>query len=101
SSGQRSTASYTHGLKRTGFYRHSACEHQSNLSLASLTFQQQASSEQGDSFPRKSTSRNSTFHPFLHLVTLPSSSISFTINTFHSLGHPDFQWHNNSLRTGL
>ncbi|OWK04965.1 hypothetical protein Celaphus_00001721 [Cervus elaphus hippelaphus] len=36
-----------------------------------------------------------------HLVTLPSSSISFTINTFHSLGHPDFQWHSNSLRIGL
>ena len=111
SSGQRSRASYTHGLNRTGFYRHSACEHQSNLSLASLTFQQQASLKQADSFPRKSTFRNSTFHPFLQslplpvetdwLVTLASSNISFTIKTFHSLGHPDFQWHNNSLRIGL
>uniref|UniRef100_A0A8C3W8D9 MYC target 1 n=1 Tax=Catagonus wagneri TaxID=51154 RepID=A0A8C3W8D9_9CETA len=112
SSSRRSRSSYSHGLNRTGFYRHSGCERRSNLSLASLTFQRQASMEQANSFPRKSSFRGSTFHPFLQspplpvetesqLVTLPSSSTSSTINACHSLGRPDFHWSNNSLRFGL
>ncbi|XP_002747163.1 myc target protein 1 [Callithrix jacchus] len=112
SSSRRSRSSYTHGLNRTGFYRHSGCERRSNLSLASLTFQRQASLEQANSFPRKSSFRASTFHPFLqcpplpvetesHLVTLASSSISPTISTSHSLSRPDFHWSSNSLRVGL
>lgn len=112
SSSRRSRSSYSHGLNRTGFYRHSGCERRSNLSLASLTFQRQASMEQANSFPRKSSFRGSTFHPFLQspplpvetesqLVTLPSSSTSATINPCHSLGRPDFHWSNNSLRIGL
>ncbi|XP_003933794.1 myc target protein 1 [Saimiri boliviensis] len=112
SSSRRPRSSYTHGLNRTGFYRHSGCERRSNLSLASLTFQRQASLEQANSFPRKSSFRASTFHPFLqcpplpvetesHLVTLASSSISPTISTSHSLSHPDFHWSSNSLRVGL
>ncbi|XP_057595344.1 myc target protein 1 [Hippopotamus amphibius kiboko] len=112
SSSRRSRSSYNHGLNRTGFYRHSGCERRSNLSLASLTFQRQASLEQANSFPRKSSFRGSTFHPFLQspllpvetesqLVTFPSSNTSSTINTSHSLGRPDFHWSNNSLRIGL
>ncbi|KAL0623441.1 Myc target protein 1, partial [Plecturocebus cupreus] len=112
SSSRRCRSSYTHGLNRTGFYRHSGCERRSNLSLASLTFQRQASLEQANSFPRKSSFRASTFHPFLqcpplpvetesHLVTLASSSISPTISTSHSLSRPDLHWSSNSLRVGL
>ena len=112
SSSRRPRSSYTHGLNRNGFYRHSGCERRSNLSLASLTFQRQASLEQANSFPRKSSFRGSTFHPFLQcpplpveaesqLVTFPSSSTSSTINTSHSLGRPDFHWSNNSLRIGV
>ncbi|XP_014721927.1 myc target protein 1 [Equus asinus] len=112
SSSRRPRSSYTHGLNRTGFYRHSGCERRSNLSLASLTFQRQASLEQANSFPRKSSFRASTFHPFLQspplpvetdsqLMTLPSSNTSPTINTSHSLSRPDFHWSSNSLRIGL
>lgn len=112
SSSRRSRSSYTHGLNRTGFYRHSGCERRSNLSLASLTFQRQASLEQGNSFPRKSSFRASTFHPFLQspplpvetdsqLMTLPSSNTSSTIDTTHSLSRPDFHWSSNSLRAGF
>lgn len=112
SSHRRPRSSYTHGLNRTGFYRHSGCERRSNLSLASLTFQRQASMELANSFPRKSSFRASTFHPFLqspplpvetdsHLMTLPSTSLSSTINPSHSLNRPDFHWSSNSLRLGL
>ncbi|XP_036104545.1 myc target protein 1 [Molossus molossus] len=112
SSSRRSRSSYTHGLNRTGFYRHSGYERRSNLSLASLTFQRQASMEQGNSFPRKSSFRASTFHPFLQspplpvdtdsqVMTLPSSTTSPTINTSHSLSRPDFHWSSNSLPVGL
>ncbi|XP_039076035.1 myc target protein 1 [Hyaena hyaena] len=111
-SSSRRPRSYNHGLNRTGFYRHSGCERRSNLSLASLTFQRQASLEQANSFPRKSSFRASTFHPFLQspplpvetdsqLVTLPSSSAVHTISTSHSLSRPDFHWSNNSLRMGF
>uniref|UniRef100_A0A671FPF4 MYC target 1 n=1 Tax=Rhinolophus ferrumequinum TaxID=59479 RepID=A0A671FPF4_RHIFE len=112
SSSRRSRSSYTHGLNRTGFYRHSGCERRSNLSLASLTFQRQASLEQGNSFPRKSSFRASTFHPFLQspplpvetdsqLMTLPSSNTSSTIDATNSLSRPDFHWSSNSLRAGF
>ncbi|XP_072499832.1 myc target protein 1 [Notamacropus eugenii] len=111
SSGRRSRP-YSHNLNRTGFYRHSGCERRSNLSLASLTFQRQASLEQANSFPRKSSFRASTFHPFLQcpplpvetdsqLMTLPSTNTSPIINTTHNLSRPDFHWSNNSLRVGL
>ncbi|XP_077005421.1 myc target protein 1 [Tamandua tetradactyla] len=107
-----SRRSRTHGLNRTGFYRHSGCERRSNLSLASLTFQRQASLDQANSFPRKSSFRASTFHPFLQypplpvdtdsqLVTLPSSNTSPIITTSHSLSRPDLHWSSNSLRVGL
>ncbi|XP_025722131.1 myc target protein 1 [Callorhinus ursinus] len=112
SSNRRSRSSYNHGLNRTGFYRHSGCERRSNLSLASLTFQRQASLEQANSFPRKSSFRASTFHPFLQspplpvetdsqLVTLPTSSRVPAISTSHSLGRPDFHWSSHSLRVGF
>ncbi|XP_034846924.1 myc target protein 1 isoform X1 [Mirounga leonina] len=112
SSNRRSRSSYNHGLNRTGFYRHSGCERRSNLSLASLTFQRQASLEQANSFPRKSSFRASTFHPFLQspplpvetdsqLVTLPTPSTVPTISTSHSLGRPDFHWSSHSLRVGF
>lgn len=113
SSSRRSRSSHTHGLNRTGFYRHSGCERRSNLSLASLTFQRQASLELANSFPRKSSFRASTFHPFLQcpplpvqtesqLVTLPSSNAaSAAVNTSHSLSRPDFHWSSNSLRMGF
>ncbi|MBZ3890042.1 Myc target protein 1 [Sciurus carolinensis] len=112
SSGRRSRSSHTHGLNRTGFYRHSGCERRSNLSLASLTFQRQASLELANSFPRKSSFRASTFHPFLQcpplpvqtesqLVTLPSSNASAPVNTAHGLSRPDFHWSSSSLRVGF
>ncbi|KAI5773704.1 MYCT1 [Gulo gulo luscus] len=112
SSSRRSRSSYHHGLSRTGFYRHSGCERRSNLSLASLTFQRQASLEQANSFPRKSSFRASTFHPFLQspplpvetdsqLMTLPSRSTVPAVSTSHSLGRPDFHWSSHSLRMGF
>ncbi|XP_013006521.1 myc target protein 1 isoform X1 [Cavia porcellus] len=102
SSGRRSRAAHSHGL-RTGFYRHSGCERRSNLSLASLTFQRQASMELANSFPRKSSFRGSTFHPFLQcpplhvetdsqLMTLPAPSSSAPVGTARSSGRPDFHW---------
>ncbi|XP_062952134.1 myc target protein 1 [Cynocephalus volans] len=109
SSSRRARSSYPHGLNRTGFYRHSGCERRSNLSLASLTFQRQASLDQMNSFPRKSSFRASTFHPFLQcpplpvetdsqLVTLPSARPCPTTSTSHTLSHPDFHWSSHSLR---
>ncbi|XP_005390629.1 PREDICTED: myc target protein 1 [Chinchilla lanigera] len=102
SSSRRSRASHGHGL-RTGFYRHSGCERRSNLSLASLTFQRQASMELANSFPRKSSFRGSTFHPFLQcpplhvetdsqLVTLPAPSSSAPVGTAHGPVRPDLHW---------
>lgn len=112
SSNRRLRSSYTHGINRTGFYRHSGCERRSNLSLASLTFQRQTSMDQTNSFPRKSSFRASTFHPFLQspplpvetdsqLMTLPTSSISPTMHTALNPSRPDFHWSNNTLRLGL
>ncbi|XP_042543971.1 myc target protein 1 [Dipodomys spectabilis] len=112
SSNRRSRSSYSHGLNRTGFYRHSGCERRSNLSLASLTFQRQASLELANSFPRKSSFRASTFHPFLQcpplpvetesqLMTLPAASASTSSPTAHSPSRPDFRWSSHSLRLGL
>ncbi|XP_048210265.1 myc target protein 1 [Perognathus longimembris pacificus] len=112
SSSRRSRSAYSHGLNRTGFYRHSGCERRSNLSLASLTFQRQASLELANSFPRKSSFRASTFHPFLQcpplpvetesqLMTLPASPASASISTAHSPSRPDFRWSSHSLRLGL
>lgn len=113
SSSRRSRSSYSHGLTRTGLYRHGGCERRSNLSLASLTFQRQASLELGYSFPRKSSFRASTFHPFLQspplpvetdsqLVTLPSSTrTSPAGNTTRGLSRADFHWSRNSLPGGL
>nr|XP_035928830.1 myc target protein 1 isoform X2 [Halichoerus grypus] len=109
---RRSRSSYNHGLNRTGFYRHSGCERRSNLGLASLTFQRQASLEQANSFPRKSSFRASTFHPFLQspplpvetdsqLVTPPTPSTVPAISASHSLGRPDFHWSGHSLRVGF
>ncbi|ERE81320.1 myc target protein 1 [Cricetulus griseus] len=110
---RRPRSSYNHGLNRTGFYRHSGCERRSNLSLASLTFQRQASLELANSFPRKSSFRASTFHPFLQcpplpvetesqLMTLPASTTTpSAISTLHSASRPDFRWSSNSLRMGL
>ncbi|KAM7340869.1 hypothetical protein ACRRTK_001484 [Alexandromys fortis] len=109
---RRPRSSYNHGLNRTGFYRHSGCERRSNLSLASLTFQRQASLELANSFPRKSSFRASTFHPFLQcpplpvetesqLMTLPASTTPAAISTLHSPSRPDFRWSSNSLRMGL
>ncbi|KAL6048938.1 hypothetical protein STEG23_028062 [Scotinomys teguina] len=108
----RRPRSYNQGLNRTGFYRHSGCERRSNLSLASLTFQRQASMELANSFPRKSSFRASTFHPFLQcpplpvetesqLMTLPASTTPSAISSVHSLSRPDFRWSTNSLRMGL
>lgn len=112
SSSRRSRSSHTQGLNRTGFYRHSGCERRSNLSLASLTFQRQASLELANSFPRKSSFRASTFHPFLQcpplpvqtesqLVTLPSSNASTAVSTSHSLSRPGFHWSSHSLPVGF
>ncbi|XP_055982203.1 myc target protein 1 [Sorex fumeus] len=109
SSNRRLRSSY---INRTGFYRHSGCERRSNLSLASLTFQRQASMDQTNSFPRKSSFRASTFHPFLQspplpvesdsqLMALSSSGISPTMHSAHSLSRPDFHWSSNNLRLGL
>lgn len=112
SSNRRLRSSYTHGLNRTGFYRHSGCERRSNLSLASLTFQRQASMDPTNSFPRKSSFRASTFHPFLQspplpvepdsqLMALPTSSITPSRHSAHGLSRPDFHWSTNNLRLGL
>ncbi|XP_020030525.1 myc target protein 1 isoform X2 [Castor canadensis] len=112
SSSRRSRSSYSHGLNRTGFYRHSGCERRSNLSLASLTFQRQASLELANSFPRKSSFRASTFHPFLQcpplpvetesqLMTLSTCSAGSPITNAHSLSRPDLRWSSHSLRAGL
>ncbi|EDL03570.1 myc target protein 1 [Mus musculus] len=109
---RRPRSSYNHGLNRTGFYRHSGYERRSNLSLASLTFQRQASMELVNSFPRKSSFRASTFHPFLQcpplpvetesqLMTLSASTTPSTLSTAHSPSRPDFRWSSNSLRMGL
>ncbi|XP_048792214.1 myc target protein 1 [Lagopus muta] len=101
----------SHSSSRTGFYRNSSCERRSNLSLASLTFQRQASLEQANSFPRKSSFRASTFHPFLQspplpvetnsqLITLTPTNTTTTLvgSTTNSLSRPEFHWSNNSLR---
>ncbi|KFQ08285.1 Myc target protein 1, partial [Leptosomus discolor] len=104
-------SSHGHTTGRTGFYRNSSCERRSNLSLASLTFQRQASLEQANSFPRKSSFRASTFHPFLQcpplpvetnsqLITLTPTNTTTTLvgSTTNSLSRPEFHWSNNSLR---
>ncbi|CAM2111618.1 unnamed protein product [Caretta caretta] len=104
-------ASQGHAANRTGFYRNNSCERRSNLSLASLTFQRQASLEQANSFPRKSSFRASTFHPFLQcpplpvetnsqLITLSPTTTTTTLvgTTTNSLTRPEFHWSNNSLR---
>ncbi|KAM4865733.1 myc target protein 1 [Thomomys bottae] len=107
---RRSRPSYSHGPSRTGFYRHSGCERRSNLSLASLTFQRQASLELANSFPRKSSFRASTFHPFLQcpplpvdtesqLMTLPTPSAASPAS--RSASRPDCRWSSHSLRAGL
>uniref|UniRef100_G3TJT6 MYC target 1 n=2 Tax=Loxodonta africana TaxID=9785 RepID=G3TJT6_LOXAF len=112
SASRRSRSSCNHGLNRTGFYRHSGCERRSNLSLASLTFQRQASMEQANSFPRKSSFRASTFHPLLqcpplpgetesHVMTLPPSSASPGVSASHSLSGPDVHWSSSNLRVGF
>ncbi|XP_054254753.1 myc target protein 1 isoform X1 [Indicator indicator] len=104
-------SSHGHTTGRTGFYRNSSCERRSNLSLASLTFQRQASLEQANSFPRKSSFRASTFHPFLQcpplpvetnsqLITLTPTNTTTTLvgSTTNSLSRPEFHWSNNNLR---
>ncbi|KAI6071222.1 Myc target protein 1-like protein [Aix galericulata] len=104
-------ASHSQTTGRTGFYRNSSCERRSNLSLASLTFQRQASLEQANSFPRKSSFRGSTFHPFLQCPPLPvetnsqlitltptNTTTTFVGSTTNSLSRPEFHWSNNSLR---
>uniref|UniRef100_A0A8C3X6P2 MYC target 1 n=1 Tax=Cyanoderma ruficeps TaxID=181631 RepID=A0A8C3X6P2_9PASS len=104
-------SSHGHAAGRTGFYRNSSCERRSNLSLASLTFQRQASLEQANSFPRKSSFRASTFHPFLQspplpvetnsqLITLTPTNTTTTLvgSTTNSLSRPEFHWSNNNLR---
>nr|XP_056709639.1 myc target protein 1 [Euleptes europaea] len=111
SSSRRFRASHGSGASRPGFYRNSSCEHRSNLSLASLTFQRQASLDQANSFPRKSSFRASTFHPFLQspplpvetdsqLITLVPTGTTTTVtgSTTNSLSRPEFHWSNNSLR---
>ncbi|XP_053238176.1 myc target protein 1 [Podarcis raffonei] len=114
SSSRRPRASRGSSASRPGFYRNSSCERRSNLSLASLTFQRQASLEQANSFPRKSSFRASTFHPFLQSPPLPvetesqlitlvpaattTTTTTLTGTTTNSLSHPEFHWSNNSLR---
>ncbi|XP_015265062.1 PREDICTED: myc target protein 1 [Gekko japonicus] len=111
SSSLRSRASHGSAASRPGFYRNSSCERRSNLSLASLTFQRQASLDQANSFPRKSSFRASTFHPFLQSPPLPvetdsqlitlvptSTTTTLTGSTTNSLSRPEFHWSNNSLR---
>ncbi|XP_048363461.1 myc target protein 1 [Sphaerodactylus townsendi] len=111
SSSRRSRVSHGSAANRPGFYRNSSCERRSNLSLASLTFQRQASLDQTNSFPRKSSFRASTFHPFLQspplpvetdsqLITLTPTSTTTTVtgSTTNSLSRPEFHWPNNSLR---
>lgn len=112
SSSRRFRASHGSAVNRPGFYRNSSCERRSNLSLASLTFQRQTSLDQANSFPRKSSFRASTFHPFLQCPPLPvetdsqlitlvptSTTTTLTGSTNNSLTRPEFQWsNNNSLR---
>ncbi|XP_044278499.1 myc target protein 1 [Varanus komodoensis] len=111
SSRRRSRPPHGCAANRPGFYRNSSCEHRSNLSLASLTFQRQASLDQANSFPRKSSFRASTFHPFLQCPPLPvetesqlitlvptSTTTTLTASNTSSLSRPEFQWSNNSLR---
>ncbi|XP_020660472.2 myc target protein 1 [Pogona vitticeps] len=108
---RRSRPTYGCAASRPGFYRNSSCERRSNLSLASLTFQRQASLDQANSFPRKSSFRASTFHPFLQCPPLPvetesqlitlvptSTTTTLTGSTTNSLSRPEFHWSNNSLR---
>lgn len=108
---RRCRTAYGCGASRPGFYRNSSCERRSNLSLASLTFQRQASLEQANSFPRKSSFRASTFHPFLQcpplpvetgsqLITLVPTSTTTTLSgsTTNSLTRPEYHWSNNNLR---
>ncbi|XP_063164530.1 myc target protein 1 [Candoia aspera] len=111
SSSRRSRAARGCAASRPGFYRNSSCEHRSNLSLASLTFQRQVSLDQANSFPRKSSFRASTFHPFLQCPPLPvetesqlitlvptSTTTTLTGTSTNSFSHPEFNWSNNSLR---
>ncbi|XP_013928060.1 PREDICTED: myc target protein 1 isoform X1 [Thamnophis sirtalis] len=111
SSNWRTRAAHGCVASRPGFYRNSICERRSNLSLASLTFQRQASLEHGNSFPRKSSFRASTFHPFLQCPPLPvetesqlitlvptSTTTTPTGTSTNSFTHPEFTWSNNSLR---
>ncbi|XP_060609580.2 myc target protein 1 [Anolis sagrei] len=111
SSNRHFRASHGSAVTRPGFYRNSSCERRSNLSLASLTFQRQASLEQTNSYPRKSSFRASTFHPFLQCSPLPvetesqlitlvptSTTTTLTGSSTNTLSHPDFHWSNNSLR---
>ncbi|XP_070596177.1 myc target protein 1 [Erythrolamprus reginae] len=114
SSSRRTRAAHGCVPSRPGFYRNSSCERRSNLSLASLTFQRQASLDQDNSFPRKSSFRASTFHPFLQcpplpvetesqLITLvPTSTTTTTLTgtSTNSFTHPEFTWPSNSLRVG-
>ncbi|XP_062981761.1 myc target protein 1 [Elgaria multicarinata webbii] len=113
SSSRRPRASHGGPTNRPGFYRNSSCERRSNLSLASLTFQRQASLDQANSFPRKSSFRASTFHPFLQCPPLPvetesqlitlvptSTTTTLTGSSPNSLSRPEFHWSNSSLRAG-
>uniref|UniRef100_A0A8C8SFI1 MYC target 1 n=1 Tax=Pelusios castaneus TaxID=367368 RepID=A0A8C8SFI1_9SAUR len=110
-SSRRSRPSQAHAANRNGFYRNSSCERRSNLSLASLTFQRQASLELANSFPRKSSFRASTFHPFLQcpplpvetnsqLITLAPASTTTTLvgSTTNTQTRPESHWSSNSLR---
>uniref|UniRef100_A0A2D4FT83 MYC target 1 n=1 Tax=Micrurus corallinus TaxID=54390 RepID=A0A2D4FT83_MICCO len=111
SSSRRTRAAHGCVASRPGFYRNSSCERRSNLSLASLTFQRQASLDQNNSFPRKSSFRASTFHPFLQCPPLPvetesqlitlvptSTTTTLTGTSTNSFTHPKFTLSNNSLR---
>ncbi|XP_039214250.1 myc target protein 1 [Crotalus tigris] len=111
SSSRRTRAAHGCVASRPGFYRNSSCEGRSNLSLASLTFQRQASLDQANSFPRKSSFRASTFHPFLQCPPLPvetesqlitvvptSTTTTLASTPTNSFSHPEFTWPNNSLR---
>lgn len=112
SSTRRCRTSHRCAASRPGCYRNSSCERRSNLSLASLTFQRQASLDQANSFPRKSSFRASTFHPFLQCPPLPvetdsqlitlvptSSTMTLTMSTTNSLTRPEFHWANSSNST--
>uniref|UniRef100_A0A8C5SPV6 MYC target 1 n=1 Tax=Laticauda laticaudata TaxID=8630 RepID=A0A8C5SPV6_LATLA len=111
SSSRRTRAARSCVASRPGFYRNNSCERRSNLSLASLTFQRQASLDQNNSFPRKSSFRASTFHPFLQCPPLPveiesqlitlvptSTTTTLTGTSTNSFTHPEFTWSNNNLR---